>query len=414
MSDSRKPTQDQKKEFPEKTIFIESINGLIIHCRATQQSRLGDLSTWEPKRLLGFDQMLTLWIADAFIRMVGIEENPDRSESEWWEVFEEAVQRAIQLSVGDIENLAAEANDGRSIVALVLARVDRAAIRREIIRRLEGFRIGKSIVDVYLRNSPQAVENLKRRTKSAVRGMSSRKAKRLLPHNSDLIWALDGSRKPPKQSEDLADIANDSLSAIIEVYEKARQATGVGDWSNLSPSICAGHREIEDPRWNVVSQKILKEQIEESLWLFLPVLNGDMEKAPMAVYNAFRTRKRRWHKEPAEHSENIFSPLDEESEDDEGKLRDKLEFDEIIRRNRTGWTSEQKVIIENMIDKALHGARKASKIKEALGYIFEGDTEEKACEKAGLTDRTIRDYLNKLRELYLEFYRSMESKDHKK
>jgi len=147
--------------------------------------------------------------------------------------------------------------------------------------------------------------------------------------------------------------------------------------------------------WAVLNPILLKLQGRETATYFLPIIRGDFENFSEEVYQSVR-----WYVEKLKREEGIS--LMEEYENEQGIIQAR-EIPPVRKKLVEDWISEKK----NSPDVSANTLKVLKRAKEIWGnpaikalihHFLLGETEKEAAESAGITDRTVRNYILKLKK----------------
>ncbi len=391
-----------------KEILTEEIRVLSLG----QKARLGEVSQWDNEGLIVMDQSFAFWCADAMIRLIGVEESP---ETNWLEVYQEALDRAAGLTLDILADGFLKLRDAKSFIGLITLHLDRGATLREFNKRIIACKFGRAMMTFLADRNETSVDGLFNEIRSGAKGLAKQK---ILP--KEYISDLREQLKVPfrisfdhQEKDTHKDTHQDALLTIMERYGEIGKKIKTKDWSQGLYSLFSEFRKMEGSAWERIAPGMLAEMTRKSLELFLPILEGKLENMPYEVcknhINSIRQDlswkvNQSWKNlsEGQEEESNRRSlkfwgekqvaPLDWNIKDDktpEGEIlqREEGEFFGLLKIKQT---------LEELISKA----EKPEQLREAFHLMEEGKTQKEAAEITGLSDRTLRHYQSKLLNLY--------------
>jgi len=376
------------------------------------------ISGIELERFWAVDYLFRLRIPDALARRIDRtyvqplpEDLPETVDLRWMKEFERADEE-IRSASSPMYYADLLMFTGSYAPAVVLSSL-REGLRlswAEFWQRMDrrNLRIGPNFLSYLYTESPDGAEPLLKILRSGIEGWY-RKARIPVAAKVQYSWLRKGLKLPtslagrnPKAEE----ILGSALLAVHELYDQLRKLSDQGlpkdrlffPWKNPNRMVQLDWGPASNPHWDTVAPKMFERLSRYMRAAYLPILAGEMERAPLEVIDAHRTRFRQEHKWET----NFEVRLEDLSEDDPNKkLLSKLEYRHWKKQRFEEEEAEAERSLGErfigMLNEKVKGAKKAQQVREALMLIFlEGKSETEAARITGITDKTIRNWKLKL------------------
>jgi hypothetical protein len=324
------------------------------------------------RSLIVLDSILRFYCADAVIRLLGIKK-PDQVTN-WWPVIEAGERFLTQPDpLERLSKLWLQTNNHQAFEIFLRYLVDRIKTRNELQVRLETLPVGKHYFRHWTKESDKgALDDLLTVIESHIRAWKSKQWK-----NKQVKTVHLSLRKDP---EALSDALAVTYKAFLNQIEKLKDFET--DTFPLSPLA----EILPIPAWDRAAPGIMRQDIKDHVLQLLPILEGSMEEVPLKIYDAHLTAFRRRQKQLWNEPFSIDTmQQNEPKEDKRDDIINKLDADNLLR-SLDG-------ILEN------EGSRKADKIRLAFEFMRAGYSQEEAALRSGVSDRTLRSYIKKLRDI---------------
>jgi hypothetical protein len=183
-----------------------------------------------------------------------------------------------------------------------------------------------------------------------------------------------------------------------EYWHKVKAATAKEIELPQSPVLLPSER---DALWSTLNPILLK--MEAKAWAepLLPIVRGDWEKLPDKAHQALKDL---WEKQKAQKRYGIeWSYQEESTKEDpyscEEIARPSKETEKIVAEWQRAAQNDQS---RGRVDEIIQIARKhlGAKAANAFEHRINVDTDKEAAKLAGITERTYRNYVKKLREIF--------------
>ncbi|MCH7912319.1 MAG: hypothetical protein IH856_04675 [Deltaproteobacteria bacterium] len=404
-----------------------------------KENLLGDLTDCRPSELIAVDRVLRFWCMDAVVRLLGdLPKSPD-----WEAIFKEAYRFAARLDFDILTRLAFHSRDRESVFDLIRIRVGRDATRREIFRRFEQLRFGK-VFRKYLATAGFAVGELLDVTESQIRAWLRVKKISIAgsPRKNDLLKSLKmplealprfparalralralpelRTLRPPRSAakevlekssrelvlgEMLEDDRSEAILTIHELYDKLKKAVET-DLYEIPTNPIMERRPFGNPAWERALRGRMLRDIEGMLTEHLPILDGNMEKAPLKVHDKHRTRVRRELRWKRTTSWDEFEEQEQYGEGDKGHPLSKLEIQLAGKRGIA--EQETKLDVKKAKEefnaklqtelKTVNPPKKRMQVRRAMILlVITNKTAKEVARIAHIDEKTVRKYKQKL------------------
>jgi hypothetical protein len=222
------------------------------------------------------------------------------------------------------------------------------------------------------------------------------------------LEVLDGLRLGPKKKKIGKIKSHKSHKYSAEDLQQEAKVGAWAYWESVKSTIA---KEIELPQslirlpakrdalWRTLNPILV--QAEGKAWAdpLLPVLRGDWEKLPD---KAHQTLKDFWEKQKAQKRDGI-----EWSYQEEATAEDAYSGEETEKRRKEAekitqeWLRNAQNNLEERVDKIIQTARKhlGAKAAKAFEHRPQVDTDKEAAKFAGITEKTYRNYVKKLKKI---------------
>jgi len=253
-----------------KLIQAESRN-LWAQCRGA----LGDLREWDDKSILWFKAWLRFRVIDGVVRILGVVDPPPVP---WREVYWQAEERLCPWDGNRLlTNLVAlylHCESPVPVRALLMHLLFHQAVQEEIKRRMDTRPFGRLWWKCLSESDPG-------------------KARMLLKHLTQDLKIRQGSSKMPLRSwyplpnRTLDERISLGLEAVAELHATQRDRL-----APLSvPAVPGTSSRLQGeaiPGWDAAAPALLEEDVQAIQDEWLPVLEGTMERGPLAMRDAYR------------------------------------------------------------------------------------------------------------------------------
>jgi len=419
------PVYTEEAEVPSEVLEAIKEGSSLLQKRRdgiAEENRWGDLTRLSASELISMNRVTRFWCMDAIIRLHGVPHKPD-----WKLIFKEAYGLAARLNVDfDFQSrLLLHSRDAESALDLIKYRLGWDATRVEILRRFEQLRFGNAFRRSLKKNDFD-VGDLLDVTESQIRAWlrAMKIKKEEMPRTIDLLKSLKLPLKALPREHVLEDDRGEALLTIHELYDELKNAvktdsvpynalkeaikTGVLDEIPTNPII--ERRPLENPRWERKLRRRMFRDIQKRLKKHLPILDGSMEKAPLKVIDAHRTRVRRelwWEGKITSWDE--LNDQEHSGDDDEGFPPSKLEIESMkvvgsadpVERAHVINTKEKFDKLLELELKNVNPPRKRAQVREAIHLVvYEDKTVKEAANIKGVSEKTLQKYKEKTLQKY--------------
>jgi len=220
------------------------------------------LETLSAETLLPMFITTHLWAADCLARLTGIEPTVGLKEN---------LQRfvsALPVGAAVLEALALK-GDEAALLFLATAQDALRMMDTAIKKRLGTLPIGRQYVDFRKTSSEESLEWI---------------LKKISPKPSYYYIGVD-------TSDDRKMDIRDGFFAFVDRLKEMP----IGGWEDFPHTVLGEHRPAPHPEWDSAAKEYFIDEIESALWNDLPVLNGKLEKAPLAMRDVVRGRYEEWY-----------------------------------------------------------------------------------------------------------------------
>ncbi len=264
---------------------MQDLRDLIRDQKAKHRPR-SDYSSWDNETLVS---QLVIWRSlgpQCIIRMIA------KPEDDWKAMFQRVSHMADVLSPAVLEELYSMQRNGVAVRFLIWWRLELEHIALELRNRLERSKVGSALIQAIGGRSEKVTLNQLLRVLRIERLQSYR---------------------PEDESDE--DLRAHGLMKAYEYYDHMGEEAifplphGLG--AALPPNL--GLPEQDPPPWDYLLPRVTSLQIQQALRVFLPILEGDVERLPGKVWQALRDlfEKRKAQKRDAQRADEPFETLEE-------------------------------------------------------------------------------------------------------
>lgn len=362
-------------------IIIQAAENLISTVRA--RYNVPDFSSLEDKELIILLCLNYVW-GHQCIMKIGDFDSPDE------EVFRGAELISYNPSPDRLVLLSAFCDNREPLEFLVWLRLQKIAVAGELHKRLKRHRWGYTMLGLDAGKGPRDISKL------------------LKPLRLEKI----SSYRPVKESgEDLQGIA---LMAALEYHRNLPCRVRVKlPKTTFVPLPQIPGLPVEDPPWwNQFYSDYLAELMDRFARGVVPTLKDEEEKVRERVHQTLRDHWEGWEAQKRTGEEVSFEEFKQQAEEppnikrSEGVWKADEERREKLVEMGLFQTEEREMenVTSNRLFKVLQEAKKykrwGNKAVKAFNYYCDGYTEEEASQRAGIDQRSFRNYISRLNKIF--------------
>ncbi len=274
------------------------IKELILELQDGQQERLGDLSQLNEKTLIAMEQALRFWCADAIIRSGRL---PKDSDLDPWELYYKAEEIAAGLNLAELTKCYLQTRDAKSVIALIIVRLDIVSFQKEAERRFQLLKVGKAFAHLldhdFNKEALTLLLNvLGRQENSLLLKMGWKKGPGVKKQLSALR-AKESDKQKERQkkkgpTKEPGDYENEALLQTLNLYDERKKAIELDDIESIPVSMISEFRKPNNFLWEAQAPVVKNDLLRDAIETRLPILNGGMETATFEIYDDQKAKDR--------------------------------------------------------------------------------------------------------------------------
>jgi hypothetical protein len=350
-----------------------------------------DWTQFDDENLLKCLAILLCWSVDGMIRICGVSEDIQVTDDpdSWSDVIKDVNRRRDIITLSDLAKLHSEGIEFQAVLLLGFFKMQFDRARREVFRRIELRPVGRQVV-YWMERFPNFKEQDLLSAFKPPKAITARGKRTKL---SDPFRDIPSDRKEMERQ-------SLNVATALEFYEALK--TGLNHTSPVDVpfSPIANTYPAKPEIWEKAFPKLIQEQRDAHVAELLRILDGEMEKAPLQGFNAYRNAFRKALSWSAQKGEA------DASTNEERKAISKIHHDELDRENLDP-EHEKSIDRKRDINRAkdrlnakLRGARASTRpkiVKAIEMYFLKNYSIKDAAKGAKIDEKTLRPYIIELR-----------------